>query len=180
MGDTVVDHFGTTSGARRLRAFALGAVTLLVAATFIVASPTPPAEAASPCGPTINPIVCENQKPGTDPAVWDISGAGDPTIQGFATDISVNAGQRVDFKIDTDASSYRIDIYRTGWYQGLGARKIDSVTPILSMTRAWLIEMTLTKMSSTFRSFMAIVARMLAVMSSPVALIRPRWWSRTT
>ncbi|MDR7110830.1 hypothetical protein J2X03_000686 [Microbacterium trichothecenolyticum] len=87
----------------------------------------PQARAASPCGANINPIACENQNAGTDPDVWDITGAGDPTIQGFATDISVNAGQRIDFKIDTDARSYRIDVYRTGWYQGLGARFITSV-----------------------------------------------------
>src|SRR6185312_2995364 len=55
--------------------------------------------------------------------------AGDESIQGFATDISVNVGHKIDFKIDTDASKYTIDIYRTGWYQGLGARKIASVTP---------------------------------------------------
>ena len=34
------------------------------------------------------------------PSVWDISGAGDPTIQGFATDISVNTGRPSRFKID--------------------------------------------------------------------------------
>src|SRR5690606_188601 len=32
-------------------------------------------------------------------------------------------------KIDTDAAAYTIDIYRLGHYQGLGARKITSVTP---------------------------------------------------
>ncbi|MFF2271652.1 DUF4082 domain-containing protein [Agromyces sp. NPDC058136] len=76
-----------------------------------------------------NPIVCENALPGTDPSVWDIDGAGDSSIQGFATDISVTVGNRIDFKIDTTARNYTIDIYRTGWYQGLGARKITSVTP---------------------------------------------------
>ncbi|MGB3376349.1 MAG: N,N-dimethylformamidase beta subunit family domain-containing protein, partial [Microbacterium sp.] len=87
-----------------------------------------PAQAAgSPCGADINPIACENSKPGTDPETWDIQGAGDPSIQGFATDISVNAGDKIDFKIDTDAAAYTIDVYRTGWYQGLGARFIQSV-----------------------------------------------------
>ena len=33
----------------------------------------------------INEIVKENQKKGTPSHVWDISGAGDPSIQGFAT-----------------------------------------------------------------------------------------------
>jgi hypothetical protein len=41
----------------------------------------------------------------------------------------VNAGDTIDFKIDTDAAGYSIDIYRTGWYQGLGARLITSVEP---------------------------------------------------
>ena len=88
-----------------------------------------PASATDPCGVGSNPIVCENSKPGTDPSVWDITGAGDSSIQGFATDISVNVGGTIGFKIDTAASAYTIDIYRTGWYGGLGARKIASVTP---------------------------------------------------
>ncbi len=112
---------------RGARAAAVAAITALIAALFVAFAPTPSAVAASPCGANVNPIVCENQKTGTDPEIWDIDGAGDASIQGFATDISVNAGQKIDFKIDTDASSYTIDIYRTGWYQGLGARFITSV-----------------------------------------------------
>ncbi|MFK0085272.1 DUF4082 domain-containing protein [Glutamicibacter sp. NPDC090743] len=77
--------------------------------------------------------MCENSKPGAYWTEWDIEGAGDDSIQGFATDISVDVGSPVDFKIDTDASKYTIDIYRTGWYQGLGARKIASVTPSASL-----------------------------------------------
>lgn len=111
-----------------VRAIAVAALVGVVATMLAVVSPPAQAEAAgSPCGANINAIVCENQQPGTDPAIWDISGAGDPSIQGFATDISVNVGSRIDFKIDTDAAAYSIDIYRTGWYQGLGARKITSV-----------------------------------------------------
>src|SRR5206468_5703072 len=45
-----------------------------------------------------NPIVVENQKSGTPQSTWDISGAGDLSIQGFATDISVNRGATVRFK----------------------------------------------------------------------------------
>ncbi len=61
--------------------------------------------------------------------MWDIEGAGDPSIQGFATEMSIDTGNRVSFKIDTNARAYTVDIYRTGWYQGLGARKITSVSP---------------------------------------------------
>ena len=61
-----------------------------------------------------NPIACENALPGVGPEVWDLPGkdAGDLSIQGFATEISVNPGETVSFKIDTDAAGFRIDIYR--------------------------------------------------------------------
>src|SRR5690349_19097561 len=88
------------------------------------------------CSAPQNKIVAENCLPGTPPSVWDISGAGDPGIQGFATDISVNVGQRIDFKIKTDAAvgGYTIDIYRLGYYQGLGARLKATLTPDASLT----------------------------------------------
>src|SRR4051794_14666317 len=61
---------------------------------------------AAPCDtPILNPIVCENSKPGNPASEWDISGAGSTSIQGFATDISVNQGETVHFKVDTDASA---------------------------------------------------------------------------
>ncbi|MBD7958560.1 DUF4082 domain-containing protein [Microbacterium sp. Sa4CUA7] len=104
-------------------------IVALLAAALVALQPSARAEASSPCGAGVNRVVCENQQGGTDPEVWDIDGAGDPTIQGFATDISVNAGSPIDFKIDTDAADYKIDIYRTGWYQGKGARFIQPVTP---------------------------------------------------
>lgn len=76
-----------------------------------------------------NPIIVENRKEGAPATEWDVNGAGDPSIQGFATDISINAGQIVYFKIRTDATAYRIDIYRMGYYGGFGARKVASFQP---------------------------------------------------
>src|SRR5262249_57199329 len=73
-------------------------------------------------------VADENARPGTNG--WDLppgAGNGDPSIQGFATQISVNKGETVDFKITTSASIYSIDIYRLGYYQGLGARKIKTL-----------------------------------------------------
>ena len=96
-------------------------------------------EAASPgpCdAPIVNPIVCENSKPGNLPSEWDISGAGDPSIQGFATEISVNQGETVFFKIDTDADDYRLDIYRMGYYGGTGARKVATIQPSATLPQA--------------------------------------------
>jgi hypothetical protein len=114
-----------TSRFRRLRSAASAA---LVVGMTVVVSPGV-AAAADPCIAPANPIVCENSKPGSPPSEWDVVGAGDEEIQGFATDIGVNIGQQISFKIDTDASAYTIDIYRLGWYGGNGARKIATITP---------------------------------------------------
>ena len=80
-----------------------------------------------------NPIVCENALTGNPQSEWDITGSGDPSIQGFATDISVNRGQTINFKINTTAASYRVDVYRLGYYGGLGARKVATITPTASL-----------------------------------------------
>src|SRR5437868_5876521 len=49
-----------------------------------------------------NPIVAENQLPGTPESVWGV-GAGNTTLQGFATDMSVNRGQTISFKVNDSA-----------------------------------------------------------------------------
>ncbi|WP_167402632.1 N,N-dimethylformamidase beta subunit family domain-containing protein [Micromonospora viridifaciens] len=89
--------------------------------------PTPSAATES-C--THNPIVCENELPGTPADEWDIQGAGDETLQGFATDISVNVGGTVSFKVDTTAATFGIEIYRLGWYGGNGARRVDVIPTV--------------------------------------------------
>ncbi len=109
-----------------------GAAALLIGVTAIVVLPGSPASADA-CAPLVNPVACENTKAGTPASVWDVGNAGDDTIQGFATDISVNLGQQVNFKISTPANSYSIDIYRLGYYGGNGARKIASITPNASL-----------------------------------------------
>ena len=60
-------------------------------------------------------------------------GEPDPSIQGFATDISVDQGQAVGFKVDTAATDYRLDIYRMGWYGGAGARRVATVQPTAAL-----------------------------------------------
>src|SRR5262245_1935963 len=74
-----------------------------------------------------NSIVLENQLPGNPKTEWDLSGPGAANIEGFATDISVNRGLPVNFKINTDSANYRLDIYRLGYYGGLGARKVATI-----------------------------------------------------
>jgi hypothetical protein len=85
--------------------------------------------ALATCTSPKNAIEAENCLPGNPPGQWLVPGGGSPDIQGFATDISVNVGQTVFFKISTNAVSYSIDIYRLGYYQGLGARLVASVSP---------------------------------------------------
>src|SRR5689334_8058806 len=74
-----------------------------------------------------NPIVIENQNTGTPQEVWDLSGPAATNIEGFATSISVNSGSQIGFKINTDSTNYRIDIYRLGYYGGAGARFVTSI-----------------------------------------------------
>jgi methionine-rich copper-binding protein CopC len=117
----------------RSRINAMLAAFLLVGIAFLGGQTASPVSAA-PCDPPIaNPIVCENSKTGNPASEWDVTGAGSTSIQGFATDISANRGQSVSFKVKTDASDYRIDIYRLGYYNGLGARKIATVQPSVSL-----------------------------------------------
>ncbi len=113
------------------RFFLLLNVLLTIAAVSIFA----PDKAESSCSSPANAIEAENCLPGTPQSTWDIPSrdAGDQSIQGFATDISVNKGETVHFKINTNSSSYTIDIYRFGYYGGNGARKVASVLPSASL-----------------------------------------------
>jgi hypothetical protein len=114
-------------GSRRLFILALGLILTLAGLVGVAASRA--SAATDPCGAGGNPIACENQKTGNSPDEWDITGAGSDTIQGFSTDISVNAGSPISFKIDTAVSNYTITIYRLGYYDGDGARQVATVTP---------------------------------------------------
>ena len=109
----------TASPSLRAAALPAGAATMMTAAA---ATTTATADATS-----TNPIVLENEKPGNPESEWGIDGAGDSNIEGFATDISVNHGTTVSFKINTDSTDYRIDIYRLGYYGGMGARKVATM-----------------------------------------------------
>src|SRR5882672_1108902 len=99
--------------------------TLLLA--FLFLSFLPPVAFAT-CTAPKNAIEAENCQPGTPSSQWYIQGAGSANIQGFTTDISVNVGQTIFFKISTPAASYRIDIYRMGYYQGNDGRFVTSIS----------------------------------------------------
>ena len=120
--------------ARRPITLLLGGLVALALSLLTPGSSPVGAQAPDPCAPPNgNPIVCENQNAGAPSSEWDVSGAGDSTIQGFSTDISVNRGQTISFKIATTSTNYRLDIYRMGYYGGFGARKIATVNPSVTL-----------------------------------------------
>src|SRR6476660_917655 len=102
-------------------------VATVLAAAWLALAPADRAACPAPAG--ANAIVVENCQTGIPRSEWDISGAGDTSIQGFATNMSVNRGTTVSFKISTPATAYRIDIYRMGYYGGDGARRVATINP---------------------------------------------------
>src|SRR5258708_7518025 len=115
------------------------AITLGVGSGVIAPSAVAPrsAFAQNPCTPPIlNPIVCENSLPGNPSSQWSVNGTGDPTIAGFTTNMSSNLGDTVNFKINPTATAYTINIYRMGYYGGMGARLVASILPSVSLPQA--------------------------------------------
>ena len=79
----------------------------------------------------MNEIIQENAivEGRTDSSYWDVDHSTE--IEGFATDMSVNAGTRVDFKINVNGgagSDYIVEIFRLGYYGGSGAREVAQWT----------------------------------------------------
>lgn len=107
-----------------------------------------------------NPIVLENQQPGTDD--WRIPGleisdtytGSNPifdqaasnsaprqawtdtqVIKGYASASSINKGQSINLHVSTTQPSFNIDIYRIGWYNGAGGRFITGVRGLTGANR---------------------------------------------
>jgi hypothetical protein len=108
------------------RRLALILVFALIAALALVI-PNATRASAGPCDAPNNPIVCENSKAGVARSTWDISGTGPDNLQGFSTQISVNKGETVRFKI-AGGGRYTVGIYRLGWYGGNGARSMGAAS----------------------------------------------------
>jgi fibronectin type 3 domain-containing protein len=92
---------------------------------------------------TPNAIQLENQKPGT--SAWQIglppyvnSNDTDQWIRGYADAVSINKGAKITFNVTVNPYSwkatetpvpYTIDVYRLGWYGGLGGRLMKHLGP---------------------------------------------------
>lgn len=75
-----------------------------------------------------NPIVVENSKPGTTD--WKLTNLANDTnlkIKGYASDTSVSIGGSIDIYVtitSTTAMTYTMDVFRMGYYGGLGGRQV--------------------------------------------------------
>jgi hypothetical protein len=79
------------------------------------------AAVAAASGP--NPIQAENALGGSEPASWLQPAVPPTSIEGWASEISVVPGDQVHLHVSTNEGyRYRVEIYRLGWYGGLGAR----------------------------------------------------------
>lgn len=68
-------------------------------------------------------VVAENARPGT--AAWTLTNpATNREIEGYASATSVARGGSISFHVSTSAPTFQIEVFRTGWYQGLGARRV--------------------------------------------------------
>jgi len=99
--------------------------------------------ATAPIKPPMDAIQIENQKTGT--TAWQIglypyvnSNDTDQFIRGYASAVSINRGEKITFNITANpyvwkanpaSIPYTIDVYRVGWYNGLGGRLMKHLGP---------------------------------------------------
>jgi hypothetical protein len=84
----------------------------------------------------LNPIQKENAKPGSTD--WQLTrvrldrtdGYRSPGIEGYCSKQSVAAGEPIEIKVSTDPpAKFKIEIFRTGYYGGRGARLMTTLGP---------------------------------------------------
>ena len=70
-----------------------------------------------------NPITDENALAGS--SGWERTQADAPRIEGYTSKTSVAPGESIGFHVSTSpAASFRVIVYRLGWYNGAGARQM--------------------------------------------------------
>lgn len=114
----------------------VGGALALVLATLAQIGLAPGVKVGATHAAGLNPIQVENEKPGTPG--WDTFNANmsQTALSGYAAPVSVNLGQTVSFYITTTSSSVNINVYRTGWYAGVGARLVQSLGSFTGQAQA--------------------------------------------
>ncbi len=112
------------------------AILLLVAGMLFAACQSPPRIPPPVVSGGTNPIVLENQRPGSN--AWQMGKPGYQSaddrgqqIKGYAGAASVNLGDAITFYVSVSpAQSYTIDVFRMGWYGGQGGRLMQHIGPL--------------------------------------------------
>jgi hypothetical protein len=84
-----------------------------------------------------NLVAVENRLQGTD--AWRITQVSDDVrqqVKGYASAVSVGAGDPITFSVTVNpVQNFSIDVYRIGYYQGLGGRLMRHVGPVAGVTQ---------------------------------------------
>ncbi len=87
-----------------------------------------------------NPIEVENAKPGDGDWYLNLISHNDLNeIKGYASATSINKGETIDLHISIKATlgtACKMEVFRVGWYAGVGARKLRTVNSIAAGERA--------------------------------------------
>jgi hypothetical protein len=82
-----------------------------------------------------NHVAAENKLPGT--GAWKLTNpATRREIEGYASATSVRPGESIALHVSTAAPAFRVEVFRMGWYHGLGARLVASPMTVPGGLRA--------------------------------------------
>jgi hypothetical protein len=110
------------------------AVTVFAFGLFASAAPclTKAATAAD------NPVVVENQQPGS--SAWKLTKTADDVngqIKGYASDVRVAPGGTLTLYVTVNpAQTFTVDVFRMGWYGGMGGRLMLHDGPVNGITQS--------------------------------------------
>jgi len=85
----------------------------------------PPPERTRDCANPANPTVAENCRAGSDAWLMD---AVDGTVEGFFDRNSVQRGEPLALRVRSDDPEVTVEVFRSGWYEGLGGRLVATRT----------------------------------------------------
>jgi hypothetical protein len=81
-----------------------------------------------------NPVTDENAKAGTDR--WLLRNAPSQDIVGYASVTSATHGARVRLFVSSDDPTFTVEIFRMGWYAGMGGRRMTDAVEVTGGVQA--------------------------------------------
>ena len=124
------------------------ALLLIIVAIFVVENAGNSGN-STPNQPTVttatSAISHENALPGsTDWRITSDTYAAQGEIAGYASAVSVNLGGNVQFAVSTKVAgtAYTVQLFRLGYYQGLGARQVMEIDTQVGQAQGWYVDHT--------------------------------------